>query len=221
MPQSKANRRRPTPARRRPPVIPITIAVLALLGLVAVLVASLGGDDDDTAAGTTIEEIRPVTVEGDPLVALGSGEDPAVGAVAPQLDGAGFDGSPLRISADGRPKVLVFLAHWCPHCQREVPVLAGWLADNGQPADVDLYGVATATTQDRPNYPPSAWLEREGFSVPVLADDAAGTAAQAIGLSAYPFFIALDGENRVVARDTGELTVEQWEDLLARAAAPI
>ena len=222
MPPAKVNRRPPTPGSRarkavpprRFPVIPVTIAIVLVLGVVAVLV-SRGGDDDDAA----VEETRPVAVQGDPVVALGDGEDPAVGTAAPQLDGAGFDGTPLRIGADGRPKVVVFLAHWCPHCQREVPVLSGWLADNGAPADVDLYGVSTGTSAERPNYPPSAWLEREDFTVPVLVDDASGTAAQAYGLSAYPFFVALDGDNRVLARTTGELTVEQWEDLVGRAAA--
>ena len=98
-------------------------------------------------------------------------------------------------------------------------MLAQWLADNGQPEGVDLYVVATGTTPDRPNYPPSAWLEKEKLTVPTLADDATGTAAQAFGLSFYPFFVALDGDNHVIARATGELTTTEWENLLAQAAA--
>lgn len=56
-------------------------------------------------------------------------------------------------------------------CQHEVSVLVEWPADNGAPDDVDPYGVATGTSPARPNDPPSAWLEREGFAVPVPADD--------------------------------------------------
>lgn len=216
MPTARTNRPAGAARPRRLPVIPITIGLVVLLALVAVL-ASRGGDDDPGTA-TTVEETRPVTVEGVPLPGFDAGQDPAVGATAPNLVGAGFDGTPLEIAADGRPKVVIFLAHWCPHCQREVPVLAQWLAEHGAPDDVDLYAVATGTTPDRPNYPPSAWLEREKLTVPTLADDAIGSAAQAYGLSVYPFFVALDGDNHVIARATGELTVGQWETLLAMAA---
>ena len=212
--------RRQPPPRRRLPVIPLAIGVIALLAVVAVVAASLAGDDGDGGGGAgEVREVRAVTATGAPLVLLGDGSDAALGQPAPKLVGARFDGSPLRIEADGRPKVLVFLAHWCPHCQREVPVLADWLDANGVPDDVDVYGVATGTSSDRPNYPPSAWLTREGFTPPTLVDDAEGTAASAFGLSAFPFFVALDTDGRVAARASGELTTAQWEALLARAAA--
>lgn len=220
MSAAKPARPRPNPkskpAPRRLPVIPIVIGAVVVLGVIAIL-ASRGSDNDDGTTATGIEQTRPVTVTGDPLTPYGDGDDPAVGATAPELDGARFDGTPLRIAADGRPKVLVFLAHWCPHCQREVPVLADWLTTNGTPDDVDLYGIATSTTPDRPNYPPSAWLEREDFTVPTLADDADSSAAQAFGLSGFPYFVAVDADNRVVARASGELTIDQWEALLEQA----
>jgi thiol-disulfide isomerase/thioredoxin len=218
MPAAKPNRRsRKRPADRGLPILPITVGVIALLGIVAV-VASRGGDDGATTPEGT-EQTRPVTVEGEPLAVFESdGADPAVGRAAPELDGARFDGRALRIGADDRPKVLVFLAHWCPHCRREVPVLASWLADHGAPEHVDLYGVATGTSPNRPNYPPSAWLQREDFSVPVLADDAEGSAGEAFGLSAFPYFVAVDAQHRVVARASGELTVDEWEGLIEQAA---
>lgn len=67
-----------------------------------------------------------------------------------------------------------------------------------------LYGLATSIDPDRPNYLPSAWLERESWSVPTLADAADSPAALAFGLSSFPYFVALDAENRVVARASGE-----------------
>jgi thiol-disulfide isomerase/thioredoxin len=224
MPPAKP--KRPTPARKAPsprrrlPVIPIAVGVVALLAVIAALV-SLGGNDNDDSGGRAndLEQTRPVTVAGHPLAPHGEGEDATVGDAAPELEGARFDGTRLRIGADGRPKVLVFLAHWCPHCQREVPVLADWLAENGAPDDVDIYGIATGTTPDRPNFAPSAWLDREQFSPPTLADDNDGSAAQAFGLSAFPFSVAIDADNRVAARGSGELTVAQWEAFLDQARA--
>jgi len=214
--RTTVSRPRTAAGRRRRAVIPMTLGVVALLAVVAVLV-SRGGDGDERTTAPGVEQTRPVAVTGGPLVPFVDGNDPAVGATAPQLDGAGFDGTPLRIGADGRPKVLVFVAHWCPHCQREVPVLADWLARNGIPHGVDLYAVSTGTSPERPNYPPSAWLERERFVVPTLADDADGTAARAFGLSAFPFFVAIDRDNHVIARASGELSIEQWEGLIEQA----
>ena len=31
-----------------------------------------------------------------------------------------FDGTPVEIAPDGKAKLVVFLAHWCPHCRAEV-----------------------------------------------------------------------------------------------------
>jgi cytochrome c biogenesis protein CcmG/thiol:disulfide interchange protein DsbE len=214
-----AKTKRPIPARpvsgpRRLPLAALAVGAVALLAVVAV-VATSGGDDEEATGG--LEQTRPVVVTGSALAAHAEGVDPAIGVAAPELVGARFDGTELRIGGDGRPKVLVFLAHWCPHCQREVPVLVDWLAENGTPDDLDLYGVATATSVDRPNYPPSAWLEREGFTPLTLADDEDGSAAQAFGLTAFPFFVAVDADDHVVARRSGELTVEQLEALFDQA----
>jgi thiol-disulfide isomerase/thioredoxin len=190
------------------------MGVIVLAGVVAVVAGRDRGDD--VPAG--VSQTRPVEVTGDPLPPFESaGGDPARGMAAPEVRGARFDGRPLSIVADGRPKVLVFLAHWCPHCQREVPVLAAWMARNGLPRDVDVYGIATATSPDRPNYPPSAWLERERFDAPTLADDAAGSAGRAFGLSGFPFFVVVDRDNRVVTRASGELDTAGWEALLDAA----
>lgn len=216
-PSSLRYRRPSTTTARRFPIVPLVIAAVAVLGVIALAVAMAtgGGEAGDEVPG--LEQTQPVTVEGEGLPPHGEGTDPAVGQPAPTLEGRSFDGSPLTVGDDGRPKVLVFLAHWCPHCQAEVPRLADWLAENGLPSDVDVYAIATATDPRRPNYPPSAWLEREGFTVPTLADDEQGTAAEAFGLSSFPFFVAVDADGQVVARASGELTMEQWEDLLDQA----
>ncbi len=96
-----------------------------------------------------------------------------------------------------------------------MPALTEWAAADGVPEAVDVIGVATATTPDRPNYPPSKWLKDERFPFPVLADDAAGSAAKAFGLTGYPFFTLLDAQGRVVARTSGEVEVERLSELLS------
>ena len=186
------------------------IAATVLVLVLASAAASCGGSDKKkTTAG--IEETRPVTINGTALPKLASsGADPAVGTTIPEVIGQSFDGSPVAIRNDGRPKLILFVAHWCPHCRREVPLLAGYLKSHPLPAGVDLYTVSTGVVANRPNYPPSAWLEKEHWPVKVLADSDKNQAADAFGLSAYPYFVAADAQGKVVARTTGEITTDQF-----------
>ena len=62
-------------------------------------------------------------------------------------------------------------------------------------------------------------LGQAGLTAPVLADDAQGSAASAYGLSAFPFFTAVSADGKVVARDSGELTPAQLDQLAANLAA--
>jgi thiol-disulfide isomerase/thioredoxin len=152
-----------------------------------------------------------VTVSGNPLPQFSdTAGDPAVGMTLPTLEGNDQSGAPMTIGADGRPTMIVFVAHWCPHCQREVPVVQQWVDDGRLPEGVDLVSVSTAIDPNRPNYPPDAWLADEGWTAPVLVD-ADNSAAQAVGLSAYPFFVVIDGNGTVVLRTTGELTTDQLD----------
>ena len=217
-PRARGGKRSAAPPSRRVPVLAIAIGVIVVLAVVAIIASR---DSAKTTVATNgVEQTRPVTVTGTPLPPLpDGGSDPAVGMSMPEVRGATFAGRPVAIVNDGRPKLVLFVAHWCPHCQREVPVLADWLRSNGKPPGVDLYTVATGTTPDRPNYPPSAWLQREGWTVTTLADDDNVRAADAFGLSAYPFFVAVDGSGKVVARASGELSVTSVESLLDQARA--
>lgn len=204
---------RPGPAARRLPVMPIALAVVVLFGILAVALSRGGGDD--VPAG--VEQTRSVTISGEALARHDDGIDAALGATVPEVEGESFDGAPVAIRRDGTPKLILFLAHWCPHCQNEVPVISDWLAEKGKPEGVELISVSTQVNQDQPNYPPSSWLEREKWEVPVVADDADSSTAEAFGLSAFPFFVAVDGEGRVVARTSGELEVDALEALVTQA----
>jgi hypothetical protein len=98
-----------------------------------------------------------------------------------------------------------------------VPFLVDHLAGSPMPDDVELVTVSTAVDEKAPNYPPQDWLETEGWTAPVLADDEDRSAANAYGLTAFPYFVAVDAGGRVVARTSGELTGEQFDALVAAA----
>lgn len=206
----------PAPARRQSRALwwRLGIVVFAALAIAAFL--SGGGEEAmPTNPQVAITGSTLPSFGGDPL------NDPAVGLGAPGLAGADFAGQPVQIEAgDGRPKVVVFLAHWCPHCQAEVPVLQEYEDSIGFPASFDLYSVATAYSSTQPNWPPSSWLEREGWTFPVIVDDAGSSAFTAYGRGSFPYYVFLRGDGTVAFRFSGELGSEAliatMEDLTGR-----
>src|SRR5262249_35783453 len=102
--------------------------------------------------------------------------------------------------------------------QRELPVVQRWVDGGGLPQGVHLLSVSTAIDPQAPNYPPDEWLARIGWTAPVLVD-ADNTAAQAAGLSAYPYFVAVARAGNVVQRTTAELPPRQL-DAIATSLAP-
>ena len=212
---------------RRPPKknrLPLVLAMggVLLLAVIAIVATRGGSNDSDDRAGggasAGTEETRPVHVTGEALPDYSAENDAGVGRDAPRVEGATFDGTPVTVGGGvGVPQLVMVVAHWCPHCQKEVPVIADWLRDRGAPSGVELRGVSTSVNPDAPNHPPSEWLEEEGWTLPTLADDGKGTAARALGVTGYPFFVAIDGRGKVVTRTSGELTIEAIEQLVAAA----
>ena len=183
----------------------IVIGVVAAVIAIAVAVAALSSGGDDSGGKATAHETAPVTVDGTKLPRLtDSSNDRAIGETMPTLQGISFDGSPVTVEPNGKPQVIVFLSHSCPHCQREVPLIVD-LHKAGKLDGVDFTAVTTNTSPDVPNYPPSAWLAREHWPYRVLADSKTMTAAEAYGLPAFPYFVFVDKDGKVAARATGEI----------------
>lgn len=210
---SPAKGRATTAPKHRFPFALISGVVLAA-GLIAVIVVTMGAGGDDRPL-----EVGTPTITGESLVRFTSPDnDPAVGSPIPEISGADFDGTPVTITRDGRAKVIMFMAHWCSVCRREVPVIVDWLPGAVIPANVDLVMVSTGVDRTQVNYPPSEWLQKEGWTLPVLLDDAAHRVGAAFGLSAYPYFVFVDSEGNVVARFTGGLPPETLSGLVAGLA---
>lgn len=188
-------------------------ATIGLAVVVAVLI-SLSVSSPATAPATvTIEGVGLSTFQGDPQ------SDVAVGTRAPVVVGTDFDGGEVTIG-DG-PAALVFLAHWCSHCQAEVPEVVAWLQSGGLTDGVALVGIATAEDPLRANHPPDAWLERENWPAPILVDDAQSSAAAAYGVSGFPYWVFIDADGNVAARVSGRLDTGTLNTVVsALAAAP-
>lgn len=149
-----------------------------------------------------------VTGEALPEFANDPLSDGAVGSEIPVVSGTDFAGDPVVIEPDGRPKMLLFLAHWCSHCRAEVPLVQQWVNDGGLPSGIDLVAIATSIDSGRDNFPPDRWLENENWTNPVLADTT-NEVGRSFGLSGFPYWVFVDGDGRVLGRLGGGLPVDQ------------
>lgn len=199
--QQETGRRQPTSQQpRKFPLSWIIAGVLTVL-LIATIVLTLESDESDDKP----DEYGTPTAEGSLSTLIDPLSDPAIGQPVPTIEGQDFDGSAVSIADDGRAKVILFLAHWCPVCQNEVPWVTDWLAQGSLPESVDFYTVATAIDRSRENWPPSEWLDREGWTPPVIVDDRVSSAATAFGLPAYPYWVFVDSDGNLAGRMSGSL----------------
>jgi len=200
--------------------------VVALVAAAAIVFAVAGGRSTkkDVVASSPSGENQAVVVAGDALPDMpDSGADPAVGKKAPTLHGYGFNGSPVDIvPGQGKAQLVVFVAHWCPHCQREVPLLVAWMASGKARPDLQITAVSTGVAKERGNWPPSAWLAKVNWPKPVVADSADREAATAYGLTSYPYFVVLKADGTVAYRGSGEISMTdlsaKLDEVLGKAA---
>jgi thiol-disulfide isomerase/thioredoxin len=220
-------------SNKTPLIVAIVLVVVAIVGLAAVI-ATRGGDDEPTLAeGETAPtnpvpdelagEVRSVTVEGSALPPLpSSGDDTAVGLTAPALVGESFDGSAVTTASEGGPVMVVFLAHWCPHCNNEIPRLIELEEAGRFPDDLKIVAVSTAARTDAPGFPPSEWIVDMEWPWLVMADDVdpAGIAvgAEAFGVNSFPFITVVGADATVLARWSGE---SEPDDFIARLDAAL
>ena len=219
---SNRPRRRPPPRGRPapssgglPPWLPIAIlAGVVLVVAIGFIAASQSEDSDSVAFG----EVEYLGVPLPPQPELAA--DPAVGQTVGIARGFTPD-EELITFANGTPRALVFVAHWCGHCQEEIDAVNEWLAaGNSFPADVPIQVIATWTDSSRPNYPPGDWLADNDWTYPTIVDDREFTLARTFGLGGTPMWIFIDADGTVVER-TGSLAPADLAARLEALAAPL
>lgn len=214
---NQAPQKKSTPEKRSFPILGVVFGAVALL-LVAAVVFS---PEESIGSGG---EYGEVTVTGDGLPPMPSGQsvvaaDPAAGLVAPEVTGVDFDDSSVSISHDGTPKAIVFLAHWCSHCQAEVPRVQSWLDATGGVPGVEVMSVTTSASSGQPNWPPSSWIDREGWTPPNIRDDSDSTALRAFGGSSFPYWVFLNGDGTVAFRSAGQTEITTLQSVMQTLSA--
>ena len=137
----------------------------------------------------------------------------AEGDEVPSFSLPALDGGLLKWSDYvGHPTVLAVWAPWCPHCQKELPVLADAVAGS---AEVRMVSVATAIDQ-APHPPIEGYMADHGLTFPVGLDDANDTLGRGLGVSAFPtvYFVGADG--RVMHATVGEIRSDELRAILAK-----
>lgn len=194
------------------------VPVVVVVGIVAVIVgfvlatAVLRPRGRDSTGTGTAERFPAVSIEGAPLPVLErSGYDPAAGRPVPVVSGTTVTGRPIRLTEAGRPTMIFVIAHWCPHCNNEVPKIVEWMESGRAPDGIRFTAVSTATNPAAPHYPPAEWLEQERWPVPTLADSRSGEAARALGTPGYPYIVFVRSDGTVHARSSGEAPIPQLQ----------
>lgn len=205
-------------ARTTAPTAPprnMTGIIIALAGglVVVLLIAAVLFGNTEVGA-----EYGDPTVEGQGLPIMPPNQTidaTAAGLEYPSVTGQDFDGSTVTIANDdGRAKAIAFLAHWCPFCQQEVPLVQDWIDTTGGDPDVDIYTVSTSMNSGRDNFPPSAWLEREGWTSPVIRDDNENSVLLNFGAGGFPFWVFVNSDGTVAVRTAGLLETAQFVQIL-------
>lgn len=194
-------------------------AVIAVIAVVLGVIIASGGDDGEQGA----LEVGFAETIGAPLAQYAGLPDPAVGTPAPTIRAQSmWTEEVVDIAMDqGGVKVIGFFAHWCPHCQRELPRVSSYFNANGAPEGVSVYAVSTSVDSGVGNYPPSSWFSREGWPYDVLVDNERSSVASGMGLSGFPYWVVVGPDGNVLERVSGEMSEADFADFVTRAAAAV
>jgi thiol-disulfide isomerase/thioredoxin len=206
----RRNKAQPAPTKLKSslPIAGIAVGAVVVILIIAVMFAGgeqLGGAEfgEPEISG----EALPLTLNSNPIDVT---EDPAFGLPIPEVTGQDFDGNTVEIKGD-EPTALLFVSHSCPHCQDEIPEVQAWLDAGGGVDGVEIITVSTVANSAASNWPPSSWLEGEGWEPAVIADDSDSSVFTAFGGQAIPYWVFVDGDGNVAQRVSGRMQIPAIE----------
>jgi cytochrome c biogenesis protein CcmG/thiol:disulfide interchange protein DsbE len=179
--------RRPTPPtdRRRIAVI----ASLIVLGAVIIVAVALGSRVPKTASTAPFSASL------------------AVGQKAPEF-AVSTTGGPFSLAAaGGKPTLLEVFATWCPHCQREVPVLNDLYVTYRDRVNVvavagSPYGMDQSAPESQADV--VAFVDQFKVQYPVAFDPTLDVAHKYLG-TGFPTVVLIGSDGTVLAMRDGEI----------------
>ena len=132
--------------------------------------------------------------------------DKAPGFTAESVTGGGS----VSVGDGGAPAtMLVFFATWCPHCQREAPVLSE-LESQYDGLRMIMVGI---DGEDNP-HKVREFVERYDIESPAVYEPSLGTEYR---VSGYPTVYVLNEDNEVIGAHSGEAPREVYEGWIEEA----
>jgi thiol-disulfide isomerase/thioredoxin len=133
-----------------------------------------------------------------------------VGEKAPGFTAETVGGGSVSVGdGEAGATMLVFFATWCPHCQREAPVMSEL---ESQYDDLQLVMVGI-DAQDNPDKM-RQFAEEYDIESPAVYEPLLGSE---YGVSGYPTVYVLDENNKVVGAHSGEAPREVYEAWIEEA----
>jgi thiol-disulfide isomerase/thioredoxin len=133
-----------------------------------------------------------------------------VGEKAPSFTAGRVGGGSVSVGDGGEPAtMLVFFATWCPHCQREAPVLSE-LESQYDGLRMIMVGI---DGEDNP-HKVREFVERYDIESPAVYEPSLGTEYR---VSGYPTVYVLNEDNEVIGAHSGEAPREVYEGWIEEA----
>lgn len=159
----------------------------------------------------------PVRNEKEPLAA----GDPEIGKAAPEISGTNIqNGKEVALSDfEGKATLVTFWAHWCPFCQKELPVI-----QQVYEQDKDKYNFLTVSLNEgqqpaKPEFASAqAFIKTNGMTMPTIRDES-DTIGKAWNITSYPTLYVITPDGKVAQKLTGAQTAAEIDAALAEAAA--
>ena len=110
--------------------------------------------------------------------------------------------------------MIVLLAHWCPHCNAEIPRLNEWRDSGEIPDGLNIVGVSTGCRPDAPTSRRTSGSSTRTGSGRCSPTTTHGTAMAAYGGTSYPTMVLVDGNGDVFRRLSGEVPIDEIDQLV-------
>jgi len=197
------------PLRRDVDVLGEQVAVLG--DEISVVVAA--------SAGASPAGVATAAADGSLPAFENSANDPAVLGEMKLVSISGpeyYGGTDVTVDpGDGKARVWMVWAHWCPYCQGELPLLEEWYpANSSRFPDVEFVTVTTAIDETRGN-PLQSYLDNEQFPFPVIVDET-GEIAGKFGTTAFPFWVVTDASGTVLLRVAGAMDITNVDQIFTQ-----
>lgn len=182
----------------------IALGTIVIVAIAVAMVLIVTGGSDDTFDGPLVQ-VQPVEVTGAALPVDPAGAaDSAAGLPVPRIDGKTFGSRSISVKP-GDPLLIIVINRNDTEVQGFVEDVVQWHHNDLTPEELSVVTVVTGPGRDTATDLVSSWFVREEWPWPYLIDDAAGTAAAALGVPVTPAVLLVDPEGIVRFRSVGPI----------------